>query len=143
MARSDLLVSLVRAAAEGNSRELAKTVETIIAEERAKQHNILADRLLRALRANGSADRTGLLANGRSPKAREYVLQTTPTKQFDDLFLPPLCELACHRLVEEQHRADLLRARHRALATGGQPLTTIVRSEVKLWESRAKQPATV
>ena len=123
MARSDLLVSLVRAGAEGNSRELAKTVETIIAEERSKQHNILADRLLRALRANGSADRTGFLANGRSPKAREYVLQTTPTKQFDDLFLPPLCELACHRLVEEQHRADLLRAhglepRHRVLLVG-------------------------
>ena len=123
MARSDLLVSLVRAGAEGNSRELAKTVETIIAEERAKQHNALADRLSRALRANGSADRTGFPVNGRSPKAREYVLQATPAKQFDDLFLPPMCELACHRLVEEQHRADLLRAhglepRHRVLLVG-------------------------
>ena len=53
MARSDLLVSLVRAGASGDSRELATTVEAIVAEERAKQHNILADRLERALRSNG------------------------------------------------------------------------------------------
>lgn len=123
MARSDLLVSLVRAGAEGNSRELTKTVEAIIAEERAKQHNILADRLARALRANGSAGRTGFPVDGRPPKAREYVFGTTPTKRFDDLFLPPMYERACHRLVEEQHRADLLRAhglepRHRVLLVG-------------------------
>ena len=41
MARSDLLVSLVRAGASGDSKELTTTVEAIIAEERAKQHNIL------------------------------------------------------------------------------------------------------
>ncbi len=45
MARSDLLVSLVRASAMGDSKELTTTVEAIIAEERAKQHHILADRL--------------------------------------------------------------------------------------------------
>ena len=42
MARSDLLVSLVRAGAAGDSMELATTVEATIAEEGAKQHNILA-----------------------------------------------------------------------------------------------------
>ena len=59
MARSDLLVSLVRAGASGDSRELATTVEAIIAEERAKQHNILADRLERALRNNGRGGPNG------------------------------------------------------------------------------------
>ena len=56
--RSDLLVSLVRAGAAGDRKEVATAVEAIIAEERAKQHNILADRLTRALRSNGSGGRT-------------------------------------------------------------------------------------
>ena len=123
MARSDLLVSLVRAGAEGNDRELTRTVEAIIAEERAKQHNILADRLSRALSANGSAGRTGAVVDRAASKARDYVIETRPTKRFEDLFLPPMCERACRRLVEEQHRADLLRAhgldpRHRVLLVG-------------------------
>ena len=42
MARGDLLVSLVRAGAAGDGREPATTVEATIAEEGAKQHNILA-----------------------------------------------------------------------------------------------------
>ena len=123
MARSDLLVSLVRAGAEGNNQELTKTVEAIIAEERAKQHNILADRLSRALSVNGAAHRTGSVDTRSASKAREYVVETTPTKRLDDLFLPPMCERACRSLVEEQHRADLLRAhgldpRHRVLLVG-------------------------
>jgi len=36
MARSDLLISLVQAGASGDSKELATTVEAIIAEERAR-----------------------------------------------------------------------------------------------------------
>lgn len=123
MARSDLLVSLVRAGAEGNNQELTKTVEAIIAEERAKQHNILADRLSRALSANGTAHRTGSVDLRSASRAREYVVETTPRKRFEDLFLPPTCERACRSLVEEQHRADLLRAhgldpRHRVLLVG-------------------------
>lgn len=50
MARSDLLVSLVRAGASGNRKAMVSTVEAIIAEERAKQHNVLAERLTRALK---------------------------------------------------------------------------------------------
>ena len=58
MARSDLLVSLVRAGAAGDRREITTAVEAIIAEERAKQHNVLADRLARAnVRPWGPVDR--------------------------------------------------------------------------------------
>ena len=123
MARSDLLVSLVRAGAQGDNEELASTVEAIIAEERAKQHNILADRLARALRSNGAARRTGFLAPQAAARARDYVIETTPQKRLEDLFLPPLCERACRAFIEEQQRADLLRSqslepRHRVLLVG-------------------------
>lgn len=45
MARSDLLVSLVRAGAAGDRSSMTSTVEAIVAEERARSHHILADRL--------------------------------------------------------------------------------------------------
>ena len=53
MARADLLVSLVKASAEGDRGRVRKTTEAIIAEERAKNHHVLADRLTRAV-ANGA-----------------------------------------------------------------------------------------
>ena len=123
MARSDLLVSLLRAGVSGDNRELATTAEALIAEERAKQHNILADRLEQALRSNGGAGRTGFLAPAAASRARNYLLETTPRKRLNDLFLTPLCERACRELIEEQQRADLLRShslepRHRVLLVG-------------------------
>ena len=123
MARSDLLVSLVRAGASGDSRELATTVEAIIAEERAKQHNILADRLERALRSNGKGGPSAHTVPDSAVRARDYVLETMPRKRLEDLFLPELCERACRELIEEQQRASLLRShslepRHRVLLVG-------------------------
>ena len=123
MARSDLLVSLVRAGAAGDSKELTTTVEAIIAEERAKQHNILADRLARALQSNGNGGNAGHMTPESVMRARDYVLETPPRKRLEDLFLPGLCERACHELIEEQQRASLLRShslepRHRVLLVG-------------------------
>ena len=125
MARSDLLVSLVRAGAAGDSNGLAATVEAIIAEERAKQHNVLADRLARAWRNNGNGRQTGYPVPVSDPgaRARDYVLETPPRKRLEDLVLPEPCERACRELVEEQHRASLLRShglepRHRVLLVG-------------------------
>ncbi len=123
MARSDLLVSLVRAGAAGDSKELTSTVEAIIAEERAKQHNILADRLARALRSNGDGGQAGYLVAEPVARARDYVAETSPKKRLEDLFLPEVCERACRELIEEQRRASLLRShslepRHRVLLVG-------------------------
>ena len=123
MARSDLLVSLVRAGASGDSKELTTTVEAIIAEERAKQHNILADRLARALRSNGNGRQTGYTVPDPGARARDHVLETPPRKRLDTLFLPEICERACRELIEEQQRASLLRShslepRHRVLLVG-------------------------
>ena len=45
MARSDLLLSLVEAAADGDELQFKRTVDAVIANERAKRHDVLADRL--------------------------------------------------------------------------------------------------
>ena len=42
MARADLLLELVRAGARGEQPLFLKALEALIAEERAKQHHILA-----------------------------------------------------------------------------------------------------
>ena len=123
MARSDLLVSLVRAGAAGDRREITTAVEAIIAEERAKQHNVLADRLARALRSNGNGTRAGYTVPESTARVRDYVVEATPRKRLEDLFLSDLCERACRGLIEEQHRAGLLRSqslepRHRVLLVG-------------------------
>lgn len=43
MARADLLTSLVKFGVSGDKARFRKVAETIIAEERAKQHTVLAD----------------------------------------------------------------------------------------------------
>jgi hypothetical protein len=51
MARSDLLISLVKAGASGDRSMFASTVEAMVAEEKSRSHHVLADRLNRALQS--------------------------------------------------------------------------------------------
>ena len=123
MARSDLLVSLVQAGTSGDRKALASVVEAIVAEERSKQHNVLAERLTRALRSDGNGGHTGFVAAEPGIRARDYVLEVTPRKRLEDLILSDLCERACRELIEEQQRAGPLRShslepRHRVLLVG-------------------------
>lgn len=123
MARADLLLDLVRAGARGDQPLFRKALEALVAEERAKQHHVLADRLAAHLATNGSSwPTTGATARleGKGPDPFAYV---GPSRDLSSLVLPPLVEQACRELVEEQQRADLLRAhnlepRHRVLLAG-------------------------
>jgi hypothetical protein len=128
MARSDLLVALVRAGARGD-RHLAKTsAEALIADERAKQHHVLADRLAGALRTNfnDSHTSTALAAQepvSRGPSTRDLFVDRVPRRRLSDLLLPSVTRAVCEDLIEEQRRADVLRAhglepRNRILLAG-------------------------
>jgi hypothetical protein len=122
MARSDLILSLVRAGAKGDQALFRKTVEAVVAEERGKQHHVLADQLSACLELNGSHNRPP------SPQIsgtaiQDIVYEITPRRTLVSLVLPPQIEAACRELVEEQHRVDLLRShgvepRHRVLLIG-------------------------
>lgn len=128
MARSDLLVALVKAGATGD-RNLARTsAEALIADEKTKQHHVLADRLTNALRtytngnssAHPSAQQESAL---RGPSTRDLFVQKTPQRTLSELLLPPVTRDACDELIEEQRRADVLRShglepRHRVLLAG-------------------------
>jgi SpoVK/Ycf46/Vps4 family AAA+-type ATPase len=121
VARSDLLLSIVRASATGDRAALRSSVEAIVAEERGKNHHILADRLQRALSTVAITPPTATQPNNQSGK--ETILETTPRRRLDELILPLPITQQVGQLVEEQHRADLLRAhgmqpRHRVLLSG-------------------------
>jgi len=120
MARADLLVRLVRSAARGDQPLIRKTVEALIAEERAKQHHVLAERLEESLKTNGTSrmpdQRLGTLTG-------EQVMEVLAERRLSDLVLPENVATAIQEVIEEQHRAELLRShnlepRHRLLFAG-------------------------
>jgi SpoVK/Ycf46/Vps4 family AAA+-type ATPase len=125
MARSDLLVSLVKAGTSGDTRGFRSAAEAIIAEERAKRHSVLADRLTKAIQVNGNGyGMHGLvMPNNPASRGREFVLEVTPRRQIEELVLSDLSRKRVKELIEEQLRADVLRShglepRHRALLVG-------------------------
>ncbi|TIH12450.1 AAA family ATPase [Marinifilum sp. JC120] len=129
MARSDLLIDLVRAALKADRTRIKKVTEAIIAEERAKQHNILADRLTASLQnapvrppANELSRRPVRNGNG-SRNGKDFIVEHTPRRSLDSLFLPQPCMDLCREIIEEQHRASVLRShglepRHKFLLAG-------------------------
>lgn len=97
-----------------------KTVEALVAEERAKQHHILAERLEESLKSNGF--REVVEHRLASPRA-EQVLELQPDRRMEDLILPATVSKAIEEMIEEQHRTELLRShnlepRHRLLFAG-------------------------
>ena len=122
MARSDLLVSLVKAGSSGDAARARSVAEAIIAEERVKRHNVLADRLAEAINDNGSsASQATLIASNQ--QHRQFLVELTPRKQLADLVLSDIARQAVEELIEEQHRASVLRMhsiepRHRVLLVG-------------------------
>lgn len=121
MARSDLLLSIVRAGATGDQESLRSSVEAIVAEERGKNHHILADRLQRALSAVTVT--SPALHQPSSQSGKDTILESIARRRLDELILPLPVSEQVKQLVEEQHRADLLRAhgiqpRHRILLSG-------------------------
>ena len=128
MARSDLLVALVKAGASGDKNLLRTSTEALIADERSKQHHIFAERLGKALASNGNGTNgshtsTALMASPSSTAVNDLFVTLTPQRRIEDLILPSSVRGVCESFIEEQRRADLLRShalepRHRVLMSG-------------------------
>lgn len=121
MARADILLSIVKSAIGNDKLSLRKSIEALAADERAKNHRILADRLIELLSLQGdqSNKTVPFIQNG----TRDLVYEVIPEKRFSDLVLDQDVLEICQELVEEHHRADLLGSyglepRHRVLFVG-------------------------
>jgi AAA+ superfamily predicted ATPase len=123
MARSDLLLTLVRAGATGDQSLFRKAVEALIAEERGKKHDVLADRLAGVLQVN-PLTQPQLNGHVSGPaKPHDLWFDRVPQRGFSELILPEAVEQPCRELVEEHQRSDLLRSynlvpRNRVLLAG-------------------------
>ncbi|MBN1843879.1 MAG: ATP-binding protein [Deltaproteobacteria bacterium] len=122
MARADLLLDLVRAGARGERDLFRKTLEALVAEERAKQHHILADRLAAHLNQSNNFKSIPAPSVANGPVG-ELFYEINPNRQLEDLVLSDAVTNACKEMIEEQSRSDLLRShnlepRHRVLLAG-------------------------
>lgn len=115
MARADLLVDLIKYALTNNKNMVKKVTEAIIAEEREKQHCVLADKLQLELDTaqvdipkNDNANNININRLILDAKAENLITEILPKKRFSDLILTPEILKNCQELVEEQFRADLL-----------------------------------
>ena len=123
MARADLILNLVRAGAQGDQAQFHKTVEALAADERTKRHTILADRLLAQLRSKGNGRYTTPTPIRSSTHVESLLAELVPERSLEDMILPSEAREVIRNLIEEQHRADLLRSynlepRNRVLLAG-------------------------
>ncbi len=119
MARADLILDLVEAERLGDRDKFRVLVEAVIAEERANQHHLLADRLSEIITTTGQS----LVRDDRAAAIRDLVHEVVPDRRLDDLELAPVPLRVVAELIEEQRRADLLRSygiepRNRLLLSG-------------------------
>lgn len=123
MARADLILNLVKAGSRGDQAQFQKTVEALAADERAKNHSILADRLLAQLQQSNNGSFKPPILSSKKLLSGPLVAEWVPRQRLENLILPFGVEQTVYELVEEQHRTDLLRSynlepRNRVLLAG-------------------------
>ncbi|GGC88059.1 ATPase [Thalassobacillus devorans] len=121
MVRSDLVLKLIEAGVTGNQQLLVRTVEAMAADERNKQHHVLAKKLEKSLKNNQTKNTKQFL--NTSFNNNDFVYEVLPSKCLGDLILSNIVTNAINEIIEEQHRTDLLRSfnlepRNRILLTG-------------------------
>ncbi|HXS15849.1 MAG TPA: ATP-binding protein [Polyangiaceae bacterium] len=121
MSRSDLILSLVKAGSSGDRSGFRRSLEALVADERGRQHHVVAGQLAKYLELG--TESTVPAARPISATPESLVDELHSYRKLSDLVLPPLVRTACEQVLEEQHRADLLRShglepRHRLLLLG-------------------------
>ena len=112
MARADLLYDLIKYGLVNDKPNFRKVAEAICAEERAKQHGVLANRIEELLQIqNRPLMRDPLQPTIRNGNGEQTLfVEKIPAKKLEQLLLPKSVLQSCRDLIEEQSRADLLRS---------------------------------
>ncbi|KDS92398.1 hypothetical protein DHOM_11210 [Dermabacter hominis 1368] len=85
MARADLLLDLVEAERRGDRDRFRVLVEAVIAEERANQHHLVADRLSELITTTGqSAPR-----DDHAAAMRDLIQEIVPQRRLEELDVVP------------------------------------------------------
>lgn len=123
MAKSDKIISLVRAGAMGDKVQFKRVVESLIADERQKRHYVIAERLEQELVKLSTSNSTVEAPIAKDSRVSSLVDEISPKLRFEDLILTTSVKESLNELVEEQSRVDLLRSyslepRNRVLLIG-------------------------
>ena len=110
MPRADLIVNLVRAGTQGDQKMFRSTVEAIAAEERAKRHTLLADRLEENLRSVAAPQKAPEIVRTFDGGHGGLLYELQPKRSLESILLAEEVRAAARELVEEQQRQDLLRS---------------------------------
>ncbi len=114
MARADLLCDLIKYGLINDSVSFRKATEAICAEERSKQHTVLASKIEEMLKdfkkpaQRNTSTSPILVPNGRN--SSELCIEKQPQIRLDHLILPESVLETCQKMINEQNRADLLRS---------------------------------
>src|SRR5690348_6789698 len=100
MARSDLLITLLRAGSTGNASLFRKAAEALIAEERSRNHSVLADQLAAELERRPSLPNNGAGAASALIPASELFTERVPTKRLSDLVLDDFVSAQVVEVIE-------------------------------------------
>jgi SpoVK/Ycf46/Vps4 family AAA+-type ATPase len=107
MARSDLILTLVQSGLKGEQLLFRKSVEAVIAEEKAKQHSTLANRLSMLL-AKSTQNDFLQTSTTETKKSEQYLDVIEPKKNFENLVFSIEVQQLANDLVKEHTRVDLL-----------------------------------
>jgi len=127
MAQADTLVEMVKAASNGDQQSFRSAAESLIKEERAKGHRILADRLAKSLQSSpikSLSSQRNFAGGGNVVNAhKDLIFEISPERTLDSMVIMDKVREQLVELIEEQHRAELLhshnmRPRHRILLAG-------------------------
>jgi len=113
MPRADLLLQLVQAGGKSDKVLFKRVAEAIIAEEKSKQHNILAEKLQEALNLMSifpSPKNHLINGNIKLNEGGGLVDEISPSLRLEDLILNEITRKTIADFIEEQLRADLLRS---------------------------------
>lgn len=114
MARADLLCELIKYGLINDSVSFRKAAEALCAEERTKQHTVLANKIEDLLKVakkplSREVESTAtLIRNGNGDK--NLFLEKIPQKRLDHLVLPDSVKKICNELISEQNRTELLQS---------------------------------
>lgn len=114
MARADLLCELIKYGLINDSVNFRKAAEALCAEERSKQHTVLANKIEDLLKVGRRQINTEtdthlpLLRNGITDQ--NLFWEKNPQKRLDHLVLPDNVKKICDELISEQNRSELLQS---------------------------------
>lgn len=116
MARADLLCELIKAGLRKDDMTFRRATQAICAEERTKQHEILANKIEQLLKENPEQTiptprNTNMhTINSINSIPKHLFEEKMPEKRLEQLLLPDNVVETCRAIIEEQMRADLLRS---------------------------------